>query len=1547
MSWLTSAELRLGGEVFAPVLIDASIKATVLLLMAVAAAVVLRRSSAAGRHAVWMLALVGALLVPLCTAVLPGWRALPQRAALEMRSPPGHAIVLEESPPTAEKHRFHNREPMPVATALLRTPESGESALRAESHSPVPTPPASATVSPPQPTASRSPAEELRANPWTSWWPVGLLILWSLGVVAVGIPLGLGSVHIWHLRRESKPLGDTPLKQMLHRAAGQVGLRRQVLLLGNPRHAMPMTWGLLRPILLLPAEAEHWPEDRLFDVLLHELAHVKRRDNLTELLARLARMVYWFNPLVWHASRKIVIERERACDDLVLTAGSQPVQYAQHILQIAAQCQRTRLAAAVAIAMARPSGLESRLIAVLDGNRCRREWSATGRAAAVLLMGAVLLPISTIELFAAERQEDATAAVVSDELEPSSALLSPEDRDLQRRVEKYLAVIRAADIFKDADEWVGAVRELIRIGRPAVPRLAVELYRTDNSMVHRAVSIVLRAIGDARAVPALIHALAKAGTGGSDCSVKTEAADLHVFMQEHQIDPWARSMTEGFGVGREVQEMIATLERLTSHCEGHTTFWSYDEEGRRPRQSTPLVDERVRAMRMEVADRWQNWWEANQSGLLDDQQRAWVDEIWPRLIAPYRVDAAKQKRTMTLTLLDESTGRPLPEVDIRVWAFDLTDRRTTDTDGGCTIRLPDSQPGRVFIVARKQGFVPVRLAWKNDEAIPEQYTLKLPRGTSIGGTVLGEKQAAVQGAGVYLLCAQHIDEHARVHIVDEKATTDSAGRWSFAGMPAGATHITCRVDHPDYFCGETYGQYTSVHVDISPFKAQAGQFSLARRHTVEGRVLDAAGDPVTDASVCAYGSTSYTDRRRLVRTGPDGTFRILNVAPGLFYIVVQAAGHAPEQKQIKVPVETAPLEIRLNAASPWSDRIIDKATGQPIPSALVVLDSWRGLRLATWFQVTDDQGRFTWPEPPFDKVSLFIAKTGYESVKVDRSPGETGEPLSLQALLQVQVQARDARTDQPIDLFQLIPGAYQSFMKGPIWSRSSAIPARGGRHTYTFKRRHAGAMVRIEADGYIPAVSRQLEPDERTLTLDFTLERGIGPTGLVRSADGKPAPGAELLVITPSRVTNIFNSRQPEKHRRDHVFVTSGEDGRFVLPAQIEPYGVIVLHDSGWAELTQDQIESAPDVHLQSWGRIEGTSIPTSGSQATARVPLSRSGQGLALGKPQIYYGFGAAEPDADGRFAFDRIPPGEYRLGGSAGDGGWYSYSATGPASGPGVPIQVEAGRTLRIVLGGEGYRPVTGRLEPAVGPEVSAEWPRAEFCVAPYIPPTSKEKPTWRKLSTGLSIQPAGIFTIDRLDTGAHSLRVRVPLVRKANGDHPPVRSLGQLTTSFGVPGAVSDEPLDVGLVAAKIMVDPAVGQPVSTFVRTADSKEMNLGNQHAGKLLLLIHWATWCEPCRAELEHVKSVRAAFREEDLAIVGLNLDEDPAVAEKYVQDAGLPWQQVYLGDWTASSSTQWAGIREIPAILLIDREGKLLARNLRGDTIKTAVRQALSPIHP
>src|SRR5438874_11684073 len=121
--------------------------------------------------------------------------------------------------------------------------------------------------------------------------------------------------------------------------------------------------------MLLPAEAGQWSAERRRIVLLHELAHVKRWDCLTQMITRIVCAFYWFNPLVWVAVRRMCIERERACDDLVLNSGCKASEYASHLVAIAGKFRRAPQVAAIAVA--RPSGLERRIRAILDGRRNR------------------------------------------------------------------------------------------------------------------------------------------------------------------------------------------------------------------------------------------------------------------------------------------------------------------------------------------------------------------------------------------------------------------------------------------------------------------------------------------------------------------------------------------------------------------------------------------------------------------------------------------------------------------------------------------------------------------------------------------------------------------------------------------------------------------------------------------------------------------------------------------------------------------------------------------------------------------------------------------------------------------------------------------------------------------------------------------------------------------------------------------------------------------------------------------------------------------------
>ena len=341
------------------ILADAFVKATVLLVLAAVVTVFLRRSPASLRHLVWTLACGGVLALPLASALLPNWRL----AAWPRLDVPV-AFDAEQLAPQASE-----QDPKPAPPVV---------------------PTAHATI---PPTSAAGETEPVR---WrlTPDWTTLVVPVWLSGVGAVLILLAVGMARIMWLDRVTRTVEDEAWLILVDELALELGLTRHVRLLQATGPAMPMTWGIRRPAILLPAEADSWTAERRRDVLLHELAHVKRHDFLIQLVAGVACAVYWFHPMVWLAATRLREERERACDDHVLRAGATPSAYASHLLEIARGLRAARATSLASVAMARPAQLANRLIDVLDTRRCRDTLSARAALPAWLAAIAVVVPLA-------------------------------------------------------------------------------------------------------------------------------------------------------------------------------------------------------------------------------------------------------------------------------------------------------------------------------------------------------------------------------------------------------------------------------------------------------------------------------------------------------------------------------------------------------------------------------------------------------------------------------------------------------------------------------------------------------------------------------------------------------------------------------------------------------------------------------------------------------------------------------------------------------------------------------------------------------------------------------------------------------------------------------------------------------------------------------------------------------------------------------------------------------------------------------------------------
>ncbi len=257
-------------------------------------------------------------------------------------------------------------------------------------------------------------------------WQAWIIIAWLAGSLLFLSYVAVGFISLRRLERRCSHIihGSWPI--LLRELCTQLGVRRRVDLLGSPDRAMPMTWGLWRTRLLLPDSSSTWAADQRRTVLLHELAHARRWDCATQLVVQIACALYWFNPLVWLAWRRMQTEREQACDDLVLASGTKASAYAEQLLHIASEMPATRFSAA-AIAMARPSRLEGRLLAILDVRRNRRTLTWSAVALAMLLVGTVAVPLAMVRAASRQTLPDGGADSISSSA-ASTVLVEPSTR---------------------------------------------------------------------------------------------------------------------------------------------------------------------------------------------------------------------------------------------------------------------------------------------------------------------------------------------------------------------------------------------------------------------------------------------------------------------------------------------------------------------------------------------------------------------------------------------------------------------------------------------------------------------------------------------------------------------------------------------------------------------------------------------------------------------------------------------------------------------------------------------------------------------------------------------------------------------------------------------------------------------------------------------------------------------------------------------------------------------------------------------------------------
>ena len=669
---------------------------------------------------------------------------------------------------------------------------------------------------------------------------------------------------------------------------------------------------------------------------------------------------------------------------------------------------------------------------------------------------------------------------------------------------------------------------------------------------------------------------------------------------------------------------------------------------------------------------------------------------------------------MTLHIVTADSGKPVPDVQVDYWVWDgkVHHKKPLPANrlGICEVPVPRSTITKLILVSERDGFADTRLQWHTDqgEKIPQEYTLRLPRAVTIGGTVLDADGNPVSGAKIGF--NNRPNPNPDSELLTEtcnfgwpfwiEVASDSAGHWEINRIAQETVQtLDGGADHPEHLPA-------SVSVGDNPATVKqllSGTyiFHLGRAAEVHGEVRDLSGKPVSGARV-RVGYAAMVGTRR-TKTDSHGSFSVGGCKAEKTPLSADADGFAATTMEVDLTTNRGPFHLVLQPGKLLRLRVVD-ASGKAISTATVFLNNlpqFNGVQekapaiQADFEKKTDADGRVEWESAPDADLSFDVLAGGYNRGNIHFQPDGNEHTITLSSGLTLFGSVTDASTGQPLPAFQIIVGwpttNFQTGEVGAQWSTLDRfwLKFEGGAFRHLFDEPALGGpspgfIFKFKADGYAPFITPSYSGGEGEVQLNVAMQPAADLKITVLLPDGRPAVKADVGLVA----SGTFLVLRPGGFSHDNLqsvdsLLATDAAGHFSLPPDNALKSVIIAHPEGFLETTPGALAANPTAQLQAWSRIEGT-LFCEGQPAPGRdvrlLFAKQDGHQSILTDFEQY----KITTDHDGHFAFPQAPPGERKLvlmvpfDGGPGHKGWSDRPLTNLDLPPGETITITPSTTI-----------------------------------------------------------------------------------------------------------------------------------------------------------------------------------------------------------------------------------------------------------------------------